>query len=151
MKINAIASLAILLWITLLMGACQNDEQVGSVIGRWEGTKISASFKPDGIPASIDQDDDTFNAIIEFKADGSVIYADDGDEYDGTWVQNGNTLTLTVNADLTFFDLSGTGTIEEATAEKLTLYLERKGEFDIPDFGALNGTVKARIYFQRIP
>ncbi len=151
MKTKAYSFLSFFLLIGML-SACHDDEQeVMSVVGRWQGTSLSASFTPDGIPASIDQDDDTFDAVLEFKEDGSVIYSDDSDFVEGTWEQNGKFLNLTLSENVYSIDLSGECTLEKINETNLVIYVKRAGAFDIPDYGILEGTIEARLYFDAIP
>lgn len=133
--------------------ACDDDEEEVSrtVEGRWQGTRMEFTLEAFGIPVR-NEDDDSFNAILEFKANGSVTIEDEGQSATGTWVQNGNTLTLSVNYTIENISLSGDYTIKELTDTKLAIYAERDETYEDPDTGLeVDGTLKATLYFTAIP
>lgn len=133
--------------------ACDDDdEEVSrSVEGRWQGTRMEFTLEAFGVPVR-SEDDDTFNAKLDFKENGSVTIEDEGQSATGTWIQNGNKLTLSVNYTIENISLSGDYTIEELSETKLTLYAERDETYEDPDTGLeIDGTLKATLYFTAIP
>ncbi len=134
--------------------ACDDDDDETlsrTVEGRWQGTRLELTLEAFGVPVR-NEDDDTFDAKLEFKANGSVTIEDEGQSATGTWVQNGNTLTLSVNYTIENISLSGDYTIEELTDTSLKLYAERDETYEDPDTGLeIDGKLKATLHFTAIP
>jgi hypothetical protein len=131
--------------------ACDDDDDngIGSVAGFWTGDKTELNIKVEGIPTPINEVDDDFSGEVEFQADGTAVYSEDGDEIEGTWVQNNNKLILTIPTS-DEFDMSGTYTIQELNASRLKLFIEKETSFEDPDTGMVfDATVKATLYFDR--
>jgi len=132
------------------MVACDDDEDFASIIGKWKGTKAEAEILAFGVPLPIKETDETFDAEIEFKADGTVTLADDGQSSTGTWEQNGDKLLLSITFSTDFIDISGTYTIKELSQTKMRIFIENDTTYTDPDSGIdIDGTVKATIYFDR--
>ena len=149
-KINAWLLLGLL--VTGFSACDDDDEEVSRTVeGRWQGTRMEFTLEAFGIPVR-NEDDDSFNAILEFKANGSVTIEDEGQSATGTWVQNGNTLTLSVNYTIENISLSGDYTIKELTDTNLSIYAERDETYKDPDTGLeVDGTLKATLYFTAKP
>ncbi len=131
--------------------ACDDDDDngIGTVAGSWRGDKTELNIKVEGIPTPINEVDDSFEGEVEFQADGTALYTEDGEEIEGTWVQNGNKLILTIPTD-DEFDMSGTYNIQELNGSRLKLFIEKEGEFEDPDTGMVfEATVKATLYFNK--
>lgn len=149
-KINAWLLLGLL--VTGFNACDDDDEEVTrSVEGRWQGTRLELNLEAFEVPVR-NEDDDTFNAQMEFKANGSVTIEDEGQSATGTWVQNGNTLTLSVNYTIEDISISGDYTIEELTETNLRLYAKRDETYEDPDTGLeVDGTLKATLHFTAMP
>jgi len=144
-KINAWLLLGLLV---TGFSACDDDEEVSRTVeGRWQGTRLELTLEAFGVPVR-SEDDDTFNALLEFKANGSVTIEEEGQSATGTWVQNGNTLTLSINYTIENVSISGDYTIEELTDTNLRLYAKRDETYEDPDTGLeVDGTLKATLHF----
>lgn len=142
----------VLLMSSLVLISCGDDdspdEDFAPIVGIWQGTKIDYEFQPDGLGLGYSDSED-FDAIVEFKDDGSVTYSSDGDESAGTYTITGDKLTTTVDftSDLPF--TAQTFTIKKLSDTKLELYFEDEGEFDVPDFGPVEGKLQATAFFTR--
>lgn len=149
-KINAWLLLGLL--VTGFSACDDDDEEVSRTVeGRWQGTRMELTLEAFGIPVR-NEDDDSFNAILEFKANGSVTIEDEGQSATGTWIQNGNTLTLSVNYTIENISISGDYTIKELTDTNLTIYAERDETYEDPDTGLeVDGKLKATLYFVTMP
>jgi hypothetical protein len=132
------------------ISACDDDEKLASIEGSWQGTKAEGEVLVFGVPSGFEEEDNTFNPILEFKQGGIVTLTQDGVPSQGTWSQAGDQLTTTLNLDTDFVDLPGTFTIETLTATKLVLYFEKDGTYRDPDTGIdIDGTLKATLYFDK--
>ncbi|SHH50893.1 hypothetical protein SAMN04488109_4118 [Chryseolinea serpens] len=135
----------------ILLVSCKDDDKsYPSVTGKWQGTLLTAEITVYGVTLPNKQTDDTFDAVVEFKSDGTAILTDDNQTSTGTWSQNNDKLTLSVTFGTEFIDLSGTYTIQEITDKKLTLYIEKDGSYTDPDTKVeVQGTVKATLNFDK--
>jgi hypothetical protein len=136
----------ILLALFVLATACEKDDEItSSVVGKWSGTKAELRFK------LIPYNDDDFNAIIEFKNDGTVNYIDGSQTYSGTYTLNNRNLSITGITVADFpVDISGSYDITTLTSNDLVIEGEREGTVSDPTYGTFSGTVKATFYFNRI-
>ena len=138
----------------LLSAACacdDDDEEIRSVQGRWQGTLLEVKLEAFGVTVRSEKDD-TFDAVIEFKSGGEVTIEDEGQSATGTWKQSGKTITITADFSIEGIDLSGDYTIKEISETKLELYTERNGKYEDPDSGVeIEGTIKATLYFNALP
>ncbi|MBL0740886.1 lipocalin family protein [Chryseolinea lacunae] len=149
---SRIASLlSFVLLITCTMFSCKDEDKTfPSVVGKWQGTSASANITLQGVPVPFDQTDDDFDAIVEFKADGTATITDDGVPSTGTWSQNNDKLTVSLTFSTDFIDLSGTYTIKELTDSKLVIYIEKQDNYTDPDTQIeVSGTIKATINFEK--
>jgi hypothetical protein len=140
-----------ILFAASLFTACDDDDDngIGSVAGSWVGDKTELNIRVEGIPAPINEVDDSFAGEVDFQADGTALYSEDGEEIEGTWVQNHNKLILTIPTS-DEFDMSGTYTIQELTPSRLKLHIEKETSFEDPDTGMVfDATVKATLYFNK--
>jgi hypothetical protein len=136
------------LFVTLF--ACK-DEEDPSIVGNWSGTRSEVTVSVTGIPLPYTYTDDGFDALVEFKSDGSVSITEEGQTAAGTYEVSGKTLSTNITFNTDFIDLSGTYTIKELTKSKLTLYIEREGTGIDPNTGAtLTGSVRATLFFVRM-
>ena len=149
MKVNILLQF---LCVCLAIGisACDDDEKLASIEGSWQGTKAEGEVLVFGVPSGFEEEDDTFNPILEFKQGGIVTLTQDGIPTQGTWVQTGDQLTTNLNLDTDFVALPGTFTIETLTSTRLVLYFEEDGTYQDPDTGInIDGTLKATLYFNK--
>jgi len=146
--------LAYLLGSTVIMMLSCHDDDKGdtrSVEGRWQGTLLEAKI----VKLNVDLQtykDDTFNAILEFKGNGSMTVEDEGTTVTGTWEQQGETLTLNTSFTIEDISLSGNYTVRERSDTKLTLYTEREETYKDPDTGIeVSATAEVTLYFVALP
>ena len=133
-----------------LLSCKDDDKPYPSVAGKWQGTLLTAEITVFGVALPNKQTDDTFDAVVEFKSDGTAVVTDDNQTSTGTWSQTNDKLTLSVTFGTEFIDLSGTYTIQEITDTKLTLYIEKEGSYTDPDTNVeIQGTVKATLNFDK--
>lgn len=135
-----------------LFTACDDDDDNGfsSVEGRWVGDRTELNIKVEGVPTPLNETDDSFAGEVDFQDDGTAVYSEDGEVIEGTWVQNNNKLILTIPDDSEEIDMSGTYTIQDLTATKLKLFIEKEGSFEDPETGLVfDATVKATLYFNK--
>ncbi|HYF67151.1 MAG TPA: lipocalin family protein [Ohtaekwangia sp.] len=131
---------------------CNKDDddpsEEESIVGTWVGTKLHYKFTPSSIGFGLGDTNDDYDATIEFREDGTVVYRDDGDESTGTYEVKGNQIETSINiADLPFS--TTTLRINELTKTELELYFEEEGEYEVPDFGTMDGTFEATFNFER--
>jgi hypothetical protein len=130
--------------------SCDDEEKMASVEGAWTGTKAEGEVLVFGVPSGFEEEDDTFNPIIEFKPGGAVTLTQNGTTYSGTWAQDGENLTTDLNFNTDFVDLSGAYIIQTLTATELVLYFEKDGTYEDPDTGIdIEGTLKATLSFKK--
>lgn len=128
--------------------ACDDEEKIASVEGTWTGTKAEGEVLVFGVPSGFEEEDKSFNHVLEFKQGGAVTLTQGGIPYSGTWSQDGETLTTNLNFSTDFADLAGTYTIQTLTDTKLVLYFEKDGTYSDPDTGIeIDGTLKATLSF----
>ena len=130
--------------------ACDDEEKMASLEGSWQGTKAEGEVLVFGVPSGFEEEDDTFNPLVEFKPGGAATMTYDGVTTQGTWSQDGEKLTTSLNFNTEFADLVGAYTIETLTETTLVLYFEKDGTYEDPDTGIdIEGTLKATLYFDR--
>lgn len=143
----------ILIAATLIMffAACDDDEPNVSIVGQWTGEKAGFKINPDGIIPAIAISEEELPVNLEFKSDGSVVLTDNQQhETTGTYVLNGNELTLNINYQIEFIALSGTYDVETLTSNSLVIAIEREGSYDDPGSGqTIDGTIEAVLSFSR--
>ena len=61
-----------------LLAGCDDEEKIASVEGTWQGTKAEGEVLVYGVPTGFEEEDDTFNPILEFKPGGVVTLTQDG-------------------------------------------------------------------------
>lgn len=147
-----IASLAAFLFVASFLTACDDDDDNGfsSVAGKWLGDKTELQVKIEGVPAPLNETDDSFAGEVEFKENGTAVYIEDGEVINGTWSQSNDRLTLTIPDSSEELDMSGTYTIKELNSSALKLYIEKEGSFEDPDTGIIvDATIKATLYFNK--
>ncbi len=150
MTIRGFLSL-VCLALVVCLSACDDDEEFAPITGEWQGTKAEAEILVFGVPIPIKETDEDFAAMIEFQENGTILLTEGTQTSTGTWEQNGDKLNLSITFSTSFIDLSGTYTIEELTASKLRLFIEKDGTYTDPDSGTdIDGTIKATLYFDRV-
>jgi hypothetical protein len=139
-----------LILISVALVQCDDEEKPASIEGSWQGTNAKGEVLVFGVPSGFEEEDDTFDTVLEFKNDGTVKIIDSSTPTEGTWSQAGNTLTTSVNFDTNFIDLSGSYAIQTLTDKKLVLYYEKDGTYSDPDTSIeIDGTLKATLYFDK--
>jgi hypothetical protein len=150
MKVKILFS--VLFSIVLVVGplGCDDNEKMATLEGSWQGTKAEGKVLLFGVPTGFEEEDDSFDPTLEFKQGGIVTLTQDGTPSQGTWSQEGETLTTSLNFDTNFVEISGTYTIQTLTETALVLYYESEGTFEDPDTGIdIEGTLKATLYFSK--
>jgi hypothetical protein len=136
--------------VFFVLAGCDDEEKMASLEGSWQGTKAEGEVLIFGAPSGFEEQDETFNPTLEFKPGGVVTLTHDGVPSQGTWSQEGEKLTTSLNVNTEFVDLSGVYTIQTLTESKLVLYFEKDGTYEDPDTGvAIEGTLKATLYFDK--
>ena len=129
---------------------CDEDEKMASIEGTWGGKKAEGEVLVFGVPSGFEEEDVTFNPVLELKQGGVVVLTDSGTRTQGTWSQEGEKLLTSLNFDTNFVDLSGSYTIQTLTETSLVLYYEKDGTYNDPDTGiAIEGTLKATLHFEK--
>ena len=132
--------------------SCDDDDDdhgIGTVAGKWVGTKSEISVTVDGFPPVNDIDED-FSGEVDFQQDGTAVYKEDGEIVEGTWAQNNNKLILAIENGSVNEDISGTYTIQELSQTKLRIYIEKEQTFEDPESGLeFEGLLKATLHFNR--
>ena len=129
---------------------CDDDEKMASLEGSWQGTRAQGEVLVFGVPSGFDEEDNTFDPVLEFKEKGVVTVTHDGTSSDGTWSQDGEVLTMSPDLNTSFVDISGTYTIQTLTATSLVLRYEREGVYNDPDTGIeIEGSLRASLYFTK--
>lgn len=150
MKVKILFSLLISALFLFGPLGCDDNEKIASVEGSWEGTKAEGQVLLYGVPTGFEEEDDTFNPILEFKQGGTVTVTQNGTPSQGTWSQDGEQLTTSLNFNTNFVDISGTYTIQTLTETTLVLYYEKDGTYEDPDTGIeIEGTLKATLTFNK--
>jgi hypothetical protein len=136
--------------LPVMLTGCDDDEKLAALEGSWQGTKAEGEVVIFGVPSGFEEEDETFDPVIEFKQDGVVKITDNGAPIEGTWSQAGNILTTSITFDTNFIDLAGNYTIQSLTDTKLVLYFEKDGTYADPDTSIeIEGTLKATLYFDK--
>lgn len=132
--------------------SCDDDDDdhgIGTVAGKWVGTKSEISLTVDGIPP-INETDEDFSGEVDFQQDGTAVYKEDGEIVEGTWAQNNNKLILAIENGSVNEDISGTYIIQELSQTKLRIYIEKEQTFEDDDSGLeVEGLLKATLHFNR--
>jgi hypothetical protein len=148
-KIAGIFSLVLL---TAFCVSCKDDEaEVGAtIVGTWQGDHMDAKVVY-GVITLQEEEDDEFNATLQFNDDGSVSFTRDGNTTNGTYQLNGTRLTTNVDLQVEGVDFSSvTFDVVELSQTKLRLHLEKDQEVQVPDVGMVNTTIKANLAFDRL-
>ena len=144
MKLTVVGNI-IVLTLCLVMVNCEDDKELASIIGNWQGEE--AAFRLNAIPVtSTDLDID-----LEFTSDNTVIYKEETVTTTGTYGISGGKLTISgIEADKLPVSISGEYDIRELTHTRLELEGEREGEINDPTYGNISGKVKATLIFKKI-
>jgi hypothetical protein len=139
-----------LLYFCVLLASCDDEPEIISIVGKWQGTKAEAELLAFGVPIPVKETDDTFDALVEFREDGTVTLTQDTQTSSGIWQQDGDKLMLTITFSTDFIDLSGSYTIQQITSTNLILFIEKDGTYTDPGSGLdIDGTVKATLFFDK--
>ena len=133
-----------------LFSSCKDDESMAPIYGEWVGTQSHIQGFADGIPIAIyDETDDQFNVAINFGEDGTVTVIDNDIETSGTWeyTDSNKKIIATVDFQNDFLEPTETLSIKKISETSLTLYIEKHGTQDVPDYGEMTGTVKVTLNF----
>ena len=132
--------------------SCKDEEgEISAKLdGKWQGDRMDAKVTY-GLITLHEEEDEDFNAILEFKDDGTVEFNRDGDATFGTYQLNGTRLTTNVDLQIQGVEISSaTFDVVELSSTKLRLYLEQDQEVEVPDVGPVNTTIKANLVFDRL-
>lgn len=144
--------ISLLIFSILLVFSCREEEKkFVSIVGKWKGTLAKVQIKPLGLPAPFGATDESFDAEIEFRSDGTLILLEKGQPVEGTYQVIEEKLITDIEFDTKIIDLSGTYTIEELTDTNLVFYLNKNDTLTNPDTGlSVSGNIKGTLYFQRL-
>lgn len=107
MKKTIALSVAVLLALSLLLTACGGGS--GSVVGTWGLKSITTGGQTyaEGDQAFDLLFGDESMFVFEFKDGGAFSASLFGESVEGTWTQNGNAVTATVDGDALEMELKG--------------------------------------------
>lgn len=153
MKIkNIVRCICLVLIFGALLQACRDVDENASIVGKWQGDKSEVKALVTIVPIYTKTDDD-FDAVVEFKSDGTGSVLIDGNQTNGTWewVKVNKELKTSIDFQTTFLEPTETYTIKELTASKLTLSIDKHGTYKDPESGeTFEGNVRAILYFNRV-
>ena len=143
---------AVFVW--LLMASCADDEKgdiSASVIGTWSGNKAEFKINPKGIIPPFTKTEDDFPIRLEFKNNGEVVLTDKNQTATtGTYQLNGRDLTINIDYEFEYINMSGIYLVEELTMEKFRASIEKEGTYKHHETGeSFDGKVKSTLYFDR--
>lgn len=106
--------------------SCSSDDNGGSssdIVGKWYPEKVSYTFMGENIEEPHEYLCPSKKDYVDFKSNGTLFSVDydencEAYEFDGTWVKNGNELTVTGDGE------TDTMTIVTLTSSKLVLKIE---------------------------
>jgi hypothetical protein len=136
----------------LLLSACNDDdpEVTASIQGRWQGDRSDLRVTY-GVIQLYQQQDDEFDAVLEFKDDGTVTFTEDGTTTEGTYELNGTTLTTDVDFQFEGIDISNmTFDVVQLTDTRLELHLDQDHEVEVPDVGPVTTNAIGDFSFDRL-
>jgi hypothetical protein len=134
------------------LSSCNDDEAEvkATIIGEWQGDVADLNIEPDGFPIGIPYSIDDFHTMIDFKSDGTLVLTDENTTSAGSYVLEGE--KLTINSDLTIEDINMSGTYDVKTLDKSTLEIEIEKDATVknPNDGSdVSGRVRATLRFNR--
>ena len=148
---KTIRTAGIFLVLTLMFSCEEDAKDFASIVGKWRGTTAEIEVKPFGIPIPFSKKDESFEAEIEFKSDGTVILLDDSETREGTYEVVDGKIITDLNLSTEFIDLSGTYTIETLTTSTLIFYIKKNDTITDPDSGrSISGDITATLEFERL-
>ena len=144
MKIKIIGNIVVLA-MCLIMVNCEDDKELASILGSWQGNQVE--FKLNSIPITSSE----LELGLDFNSDGTVIYKENNLTASGTYEMSGASLTISgIETDRLPVDVSGQYVIRELTDSRLVLEGERDGEINDPTYGTISGKVKATLIFDKV-
>lgn len=149
MKATVFFFLAILGSLLPLAGCDDSEINLASIVGVWTGTQLDYIVTPNDVPFPMEESDENYDAVVEFKEDGTLIYTDDGETRMGTYevVKDKLNTTLTFHTQVPISP--GTFTINQLNSSKLKLSITEEGEIEVPDYGVVQGTLRATLFFEK--
>jgi hypothetical protein len=137
--------------LVLAFAACDSDNEASvSIVGTWQGDKADLLVKPNGFPVAIPYTIDDFDAVIEFKSDGTISVTDNSQTATGTYQRDGDNLTLSTGFTVEDISLEGTYEIVKLTASALEIKIEKDATVKNPNNGTdISGNVNATLVFTR--
>lgn len=141
----------LLLVLAVSFASCDNDDEAEvSIVGTWQGDEADLLVKPSGFPLAIPYTIDDFDAVIEFKSDGTISITDDNQTVTGTYQRDGDNLTLSTGFTVEDISLAGTYEIVKLTASALEIEIEKDATVKNPNDGTdISGNVNATLVFTR--
>jgi hypothetical protein len=149
MKLRWVLRLVVVL---LVLSSCEEDPEIkATIVGKWQGDIANLNIKPDGFIVAVPYSIDDFDAILDFKPDGTLMITDENATSTGTYEMEGE--KLTINSDLLIEDINMSGTYDVKTLDMNTLEIEIEKNATVknPNDGSdITGNVKATLRFNRI-
>lgn len=136
----------------VLLAACHKEEDAAVITGTWHGKQSVLMGFASGVPVPVvNETDNNFDTIVEFRDGGSLLVTDEGTTTTGTWAYTEDEQSVVVSGDLQndFLESTETLEIQELTESALTLFLEKSGTFDVPNVGQVTGRIELSLRFDR--
>lgn len=146
---NVLIALACLLALCV---SCKDEEPVinATLPGSWKGDRMEVRVSY-GLVTLHEEEDDEFDAILEFREDGTVSFTRDGNTTTGTYELAGKKLTTNVDLQVEGVELTVvTFDVVELTSERLRLHLDQEQEVEVPDFGMVTTDIDGDLSFNRL-
>ena len=142
-----------LLLLVILALSCKEEEEktFAPIEGQWRGTHVEIQVKPFGLPIPFSDEDDSFDTVIEFKADRTMVVHGDQPTA-GTYQIIGDQLVIDIDLTIEDRELAGTYKLETLSETSLVFSAKHKKEtLADPDGGpALRGDIKLTLHFQKV-
>ncbi len=151
---NSITSITVLLYLFLVISSCKEDDEkiIASITGKWAGQTADFKVNPKGIIPAFTLGDNELPVVLDFRNDGTVTLTDKNNTtYPGTYELTDRKLNLAIGYKFEYIDLTGQYDIDELTEQNLTASTQRSGTFDFPNYGQLDGSIKATLHFTKVP
>lgn len=148
MKLRHFFQLVVLLGLT---ASCDNDSEIkATIVGKWQGDKANLNVKPDGFPFGVPYNVDNFDALLDFRSDGTLSVTDDNQTSVGTYEMEGDKLTITSDLMIEDINMSGTYHVRKLNLTSLEIQIEKDATVKNPNDGSdVSGTVKATLFFNK--
>ena len=141
----------VLVFVVGLLTSCEDDSEIrATIVGTWQADRADLNVRPDGFLVGIPYALDDFDAVIEFKPNGTVTIINENTTTGGTYEMEGDQLALNSNFMVEDIDMSGTYTVKKLTLTVLEMEIEKDATVKNPNNGTdISGRVKATFYFNK--